>query len=787
VSKPLWKWSFFLGLLAAVFACGPQAPIPTETVPSATPALTLTPTPTSVPAQHGQIAYGSSTFTGDSQVVVMDLETGTVTSLTAGFEGEYYRPVWSPNGQRLAMREEISMQGGGIAVMDVRLKDGRPVGSPPVELFHGFGDGPTWSPDGRRVAFVSTHETGQWTAYTVDLLGSAPERIPGIPPHATDLAWSPDGNWIAFTNYDNPSEQIDDIFIIHPDGTGLTRLTDTPDFDEQGPAWSPDSRQIAFAKRSRSEGVGQYDIYRMHADGSGVAQVTSDPSSEFDPAWSTDGTQIAFTSTRYDLGDGNYEIYVINVDGTGELRLTNNRTTDRWPSWRATPQGTSYGTCSPAAQFVADVTIPAGTQFADVPQEFTKVWRIRNAGNCSWPPAGYGLRFGSGEMMNGPAFLPIPGAIQPGDTADLAVTLTSPAEAGTHSGIWVLFDNAGLAVQKPDGNPLTLPVSIDVLPSDAVPLPSTLYFISDQSGSNQIWRMETDGTTLIQITNEPGDVAGYDVSPTDGSLVYVSRNQLFLTDRDGADRRMIVDFGSGRGGTPVWSADGARLAYSFNGIQLYEPDTGQDWLLTANQTGGSAGSVAVYSPVAWSPDGTQLLVTIGYYEGAELGIISTADGSILARGPLTGMSAWRIDSQAVYLASASYAMMVGMDPGLQLLSAAGGASALLPDAFVWWPFQQPDGSLDYFVSRPADRNVTEYLVQMVQSEADGSGEARLRDPLLLLDTRDTFTAVWSANGEAVAARIVRPAAGAREVLMIPAEDAPPMFLMRDAGQFHWEN
>ncbi len=192
------KYGLFLLLLAAALACGPRTAIPAISSPTPTPTISATPTPTSIPSPRGQIAYGASTQTGDLQVVLMDLQTGNVTNLTAGSGGEYYRPVWSPDGNRLAMREDISMDGGGIAMMDVGMEGGRPTGSAPVELFHGFGDGPTWSPDGSRVAFVSTHETGHWTAYTVDLLGSAPVRIPGIPQNATDLAWSPDGTWIAF-------------------------------------------------------------------------------------------------------------------------------------------------------------------------------------------------------------------------------------------------------------------------------------------------------------------------------------------------------------------------------------------------------------------------------------------------------------------------------------------------------------------------------------------------------------------------------------------------------------
>jgi Tol biopolymer transport system component len=774
-----------LGLLLALqLACGISLPVN----PTATAALTPTPQPsptaTPVPGPSGQLAYGSSTFANDSEIVLMDLETGETTRLTEPFEGEYYRPVWSPDGSKLAMREEISMDGGGIAVMDVGLVDGRPAGSRPVEISHGFADGPTWTPDGSRVAFVSTRETSGWTAYVADLVGSLPERLPGIPQHSTDLAWAPDGSWIAFTGYEDSSRQIKDIYVIRPDGSGLTNLTNTPDADEYGAAWSPDSRRIAYAGRERGESAGQTDIFTMNADGSGVVRVTGDPADEFDPAWSPDGTQIAFTSDRHEANDGNYEIYIIDADGTDELRVTNSPTTDRWPSWRTTPAGTSPSDCRPGASLVADVTVPDGTQFP-APREFTKVWRVRNSGSCAWAPAGFALRFTEGELLGGPAQIPLSGAVYPGATVDLSLALAAPAEPGIHTGTWVLIDAAGRPVPGPDGGPLNLSVRIEVMDPSASVLPSPLYFLSDAEGTNQIWRMESDGTTVAQITHETAAVDSYDVSPADGTIAFVSSRQLFLMRPDGADRRLVADFGEGRWGAPRFSPDGSLLAYAAEGIRLYEPATGSDRLLRANGSGESVAGVAVLSPRAWSPDGRNLLVSIGYYEGAELGILSVADGEVTARAPLADMYAWKNDGSGVLLASAWYPELAGGDPGLWLAVPGQDVAPLIPDAFVWWPFQRPDGQLAYFISRPAGRSITAYRAQMAASAADGSGEHLLRNAVLELDIRDSFTALWAADGSAALVRIFRPVSGAREILLLPAGDGPAVFLGTDGMNFRW--
>jgi len=753
--------------------------------PTPSPTTAQTPTPTPIPGPHGQIAYGSmSTGGGQTQVVLMDLDSGDVTSLTENFTGEFNRPVWSPDGSKLAMRGEITSSAGGIAVMDVLLQDGRPIGSAPVSLVSQFADSPTWSPDGSRVAYVTTGNSGHWTSYTTGLTGSSQESIPGIPPGATDLAWSPDGEWIAFTWYADSPHQIHDLYKIHPDGTGLLRLTSTPDADEDMPAWSPDGAQIAYSYRGRPESeVGQRDIYRMNADGSGIERVTGDKADEFDPAWSPDGAQIAFTSTRNEAGDSNYEIYIINIDGTGELRLTNNSVTDRWPTWRRTPAGTSYADCRAGAKFIDDVTIPEGTRFAS-PQKYSKVWRIQNDGDCGWAPAGYGLRFADGETMSGPAYLPLSGAIQPGETVDLALELTAPDSPGAHRGKWTLFDNAGRPVPGPDGNPLTLAVGIETAAPSNSTLPSPLYFRSERGGSWQIWRLETDGATFRQISNESVPVGPFDVSPADGSLAFVSGTQLILTDRDGGNRRVVAEFGEIRGGSPAWSPDG-RLAYAWNGIHVYQPATGEDRLLKANGSTQSMGGIAIYSPRSFSPDGSKLLAAVGYYEGSDLAILSAADGAELAHAPYTGMYAWTGNGLALYLASATYPMMSGMDPGLQWVTTAGTLAPLIKNAFVWWPYQRPGAQLVYFVSRPAGMTVSQYAVTMSIAAADAGGERALRVRPIPLDVRDSFIAAWTADGSAAVVRIVRPASGSREVLILPAGDGPAVFLSADGSEWHW--
>src|SRR5512135_3045254 len=93
------------------------------------------------------------------------------------------------------------------------------------------------------------------------------------------------------------------------------------------------------------------------------------------------------------------------------------------------------------ASFVEDVTIPDGTNFTPG-AAFTKTWRLRNRGTCTWT-TGYSLVFSSGNSMSGPAQVNFPKDVAPGQTMDLSINLVAPAETGTYTGYYKLRDNSG--------------------------------------------------------------------------------------------------------------------------------------------------------------------------------------------------------------------------------------------------------------------------------------------------------------------------------------------------------
>lgn len=106
----------------------------------------------------------------------------------------------------------------------------------------------------------------------------------------------------------------------------------------------------------------------------------------------------------------------------------------------AAPVITATSKCD-IADFIDDVTIPDNTS-VDAGSAFTKTWRFKNIGNCSWTPA-YALVFVSGQIMGGPATQALSSNVNSGQTIDLSVTLTAPEENGSYQGNWGIRNASG--------------------------------------------------------------------------------------------------------------------------------------------------------------------------------------------------------------------------------------------------------------------------------------------------------------------------------------------------------
>jgi hypothetical protein len=114
------------------------------------------------------------------------------------------------------------------------------------------------------------------------------------------------------------------------------------------------------------------------------------------------------------------------------------------PTQPLTPTATLAPTASAgtdSAVYVTDVTIPDGTTFQPG-DTFKKTWQIKNAGTSTWTTA-YRLAYVAGDQMGGPASVPVPNEVGPGQTVNISVDLKAPADSGEYTGYWRMMNANG--------------------------------------------------------------------------------------------------------------------------------------------------------------------------------------------------------------------------------------------------------------------------------------------------------------------------------------------------------
>jgi TolB protein len=241
----------------------------------------------------------------------------------------------------------------GAVVFDASMRVG--LSTPTLESPGGFY--PSYSPDGREVAFVTIWHGDSLEVWGVSTLNSALRPIIADPQAAvTDPAWSKNG-WIAFASNRGGSFHI---WLVRADGTGLTQVTSGPAKDDM-PAWSPDGKRIAFV----SDRGGSRAIWAVQADGSELRRLTSLPDNQNHPSFSPDGRQIVFEQTGLDYST----LIVMNADGTGLRQLTSGAVRDEDPSWSRR-----------GIAFASDRAGPTG------------VWMVQpNGAGLQWIPNAFGI------------------------------------------------------------------------------------------------------------------------------------------------------------------------------------------------------------------------------------------------------------------------------------------------------------------------------------------------------------------------------------------------------------
>ncbi|MHA2065339.1 MAG: TolB family protein [Candidatus Thorarchaeota archaeon] len=235
-----------------------------------------------------KIAFASNRD-GNREIYVMNADGTEVINLTNN-EAQDTTPSWSPDGERIAFCSDRSGQ-KAIYIMN---SDGTEVTS--VALRPQPDACPRWSPSGEEIAFIS-HRNTKLAILVMSTKGSVPKTVALLElvfsggMFAYPFAWSPDGSKIAYADW-KPGTKMNGISIRDKDGSNKTSLWETlvtPVGETRrltmyisGLAWSPDGEKIAFS----SSHDGNQDIYAINADGSTLVNITDNPVVERWPTFS---------------------------------------------------------------------------------------------------------------------------------------------------------------------------------------------------------------------------------------------------------------------------------------------------------------------------------------------------------------------------------------------------------------------------------------------------------------------------------------------------------------------
>jgi hypothetical protein len=177
------------------------------------------------------------------------------------------------------------------------------------------------------------------------------------------------------------------------------------------------------------------------------------------------------------------------------------------PTSTPLPTATSLPTLTPTpcdkALFVDDITVPDGEDYL-AGASFTKTWRLKNDGSCTWNTS-YAIVFDSGDKMGAPNAVAMPYNVPPGSTVDISVSLTAPASPGTYRGNWRLRNDTGTVFGISNSSAGLFWVEIEILPPALPPAAALIYnFVANYCDASWV-----SGAGALPCPGGTGDAGGF--------------------------------------------------------------------------------------------------------------------------------------------------------------------------------------------------------------------------------------------------------------------------------------
>jgi serine/threonine protein kinase/Tol biopolymer transport system component len=296
--------------------------------PVIAPSDTPTPWPTPIGGGGGQIAFASKA-SGTYQVYAANSDGTGRRQITTLPEGAC-QPDWSPDGKRLVFVSPCDSNTDYYpgSAMYIINEDGK--GLLPLPTLAGGDYDPKWSPDGTKIAFTSLRNSGRPQLYVLNLEDNVVTPI--SEKYLTDFqpAWSPDAKQIVFVSTRKQGQQI---WIMNSDGSNPQQLTrNNNGILNYRPSFSPDGKSIIFTQYVSEGSVPKVLIAPVNFEDYTEYRVSDLPMR--DAVYSPDGYWIAFEGW---LVGGSHNIYIMASTGAGLSPVTDDLTLDFDPVWRRAP------------------------------------------------------------------------------------------------------------------------------------------------------------------------------------------------------------------------------------------------------------------------------------------------------------------------------------------------------------------------------------------------------------------------------------------------------------------